>query len=257
MTGQKFPDLRAPVSTAVVHVRWLALDDVAPPLWDRMSPLLDDAERARAERFHFERDKQAYIAAHALARVMLSGQVSRPPTAWRFASNAHGKPHVLPEAGLPPLRFNLSHARGLVAVALTQESEVGIDVEVIDPKRLSFDLAARTFAPAEVAVLRETPPANLPDALFGFWTLKEAFIKAVGQGLSVPLQAFALTLDPLAIHFSDPIAEDPSCWLLRSHKPTPSHLLALALRHPDPRTVAVDMDSVTASDLLALAEQLS
>ncbi|HEX2841877.1 4'-phosphopantetheinyl transferase family protein [Hyphomicrobium sp.] len=257
MTRQKLPDLRARVSTAVVHVRWLAIDDVAEPLWDQLSQLLDDAECARAGRFHFERDKQAYIAAHALARVLLSGQVSRPPNSWRFATNPHGKPVVVPEAGLPQLRFNLSHTRGLVAVALTLENEVGIDVEAVDPKRLSFDLAARTFAPAEVAILRKTPPADLPEALFGFWTLKEAFIKAVGQGLSVPLQAFALTLDPLAIHFSDPIVEDPSRWLLRSYKPTSSHLLALALRHSDPARVFVEMARVTVPDLLALADQLA
>lgn len=257
MTGQKFPDLRARVSAAVVHVRWLAIDDVAQPLWDRLASLLDDAERARVERLRFERDKHAYIAAHALTRVMLSGQVSRPATAWRFTSNSYGKPQVAPEAGLPPLRFNLSHTRGLVAVALTLEHEIGIDVEVIDPKRLSFDLASRTFAPTEVAILRETPSANLTEVLFEFWTLKEAFIKAVGQGLAVPLQAFALTLDPLSIQFSDPIAEDPSCWFLRCHKPMPTHLLALALRHPDPSAVAVDAGRIAVSDLLAIADQLS
>lgn len=233
----------------------MVLDGIAPHVWDGLAVLLDDAERARAQRFHFERDRQAYVAAHALARTMLSAQAGRQPTGWRFSTNAHGKPEVIGEAGVPRLRFNLSHTRGLVAVALTLENAIGIDVEAIDPKRLSFSLAERTFAPAEVAMLRETPSADLPEALFGIWTLKEACIKAMGQGLAVPLQAFTLTLDPLSIDFSRSIAENPSQWLLWRHKPTSLHTLALALRHPDPAAVLVDAGGLEASDVLALALQ--
>jgi 4'-phosphopantetheinyl transferase len=255
VTAPNSPDFLAQVSTASIQVRWLVLDDVAPEQWGRLALLLDDDERARAARFHFERDRQAYFAAHALARAMLSGQMSRPPSSCRFATNAHGKPEVLREPGTPPLRFNLSHTRGLVAVALTLEHDVGIDVELVDAKRFSFDLAARTFAPAEVDLLRATPAADQPAALFAIWTLKEAIIKAMGRGLSMPLADFALSLDPLAVRFLEAHREDSARWFLRRFAPTRSHTMAVALRHPDPATVSVVAAEVDTSSLLAFAAQ--
>ena len=233
-------------------VRWLALEPIAPGLWDSLARLLDDAERARAARFHFARDRDAYVAAHALARTMLSGEVRRPPSDWRFAVNDHGKPEAICDPGAPALRFNLSHTRGLVAVALTMAHDIGVDVEIVEPRRLGLDLAARMFASAEVAMLRATAEADLPEAMFAIWTLKEACIKAMGRGLSVPLDAFALELDPLAVRFPALPGEDPAHWLLRRFRPTPAHTLALALRHPDPGAVCIDAGAITASQMLAL-----
>ncbi len=186
---------------------------------------------------------------------MLSGQAPRPPSNWRFATNVHGKPEVLRDPGTPPLRFNLSHTRGLVAVALTLEHDVGIDVELVDGKRFSFDLAARTFAPEEVDLLRATPDADQPAALFAIWTLKEAIIKAMGRGLSMPLADFALGLDPLSVRFLEKHGEDSAHWFLRRFAPTQTHTMAVALRHPDPAAVSVGAAEVSASDLLAFAAQ--
>lgn len=257
MSAPGLPDLLPPVSAAAVHVRWLTLDAVASAAWEPLASLLDDAERERASRFHFAHDRHAYIAAHALLRAMLSLKAPRPPADWRFSTGAHGKPEVVREPDIPPLSFNLSHTRGLVAVALTLTHDVGIDVEAIEPKRLSLALAERFFAPAEVALLRATPAEALPEKLFAVWTLKEACIKAMGRGLSLPLDAFTLALDPLAIHFSGALDERPDHWLLRRLAPTPTHTLALAVRHPAPATVEIDAAGVNASDLLALAAQAS
>jgi 4'-phosphopantetheinyl transferase len=255
VTAPNSPDLLSRVSTASVEVRWLKLDDVAPEHWEQLALLLDDSERERAARFHFERDRQAYVAAHALARAMLSGQAPRPLAVWRFTTNVHGKPEVLRDAGTPPLRFNLSHTRGLVAVALTLEHDVGIDVELVDSKRFSFDLAARTFAPEEVELLRATLAADQPQALFAIWTLKEAVIKAMGRGLSMPLADFALSLDPLAVRFLKAHGEDLAQWFLRRFAPTQTHTMAVALRHPDPAAVSIAAAEVDASSLLAFASQ--
>jgi 4'-phosphopantetheinyl transferase len=253
-----FPAICPYVSTTTVAVRWLVLESVAPAHWSVLAHLLDDGERARAERFYFERDRQAYVAAHALARTLLSVQSPRPPKDWCFSANTHGKPEVVQgdiahaDAALP-LRFNLSHTRGLVAVGVTLANDVGIDVEAIEPKRLGLELAERTFAPAEVALLRATPPDALPEALFAIWTLKEACIKAVGLGLAMPLEAFAVSLDPLAVDFAASLGENPGCWLLQRLAPTQDHTLALALRHPDPATVSIDAAGIEISDLVAAA----
>jgi 4'-phosphopantetheinyl transferase len=250
------PDLAGrllPISTTAVRVRWLVLDAVAPEMWVQFAALLDDAERARALRFHFDRDRQAYIAAHALARTLLSVEAVRPPAAWRFVEGPHGKPEVVREPGVPPLRFNLSHTHGLVAVALTLAHDIGIDVEIIDSKRAGLDFAQRVFAPAEAELLRVATQEALPETFFAIWTLKEACIKALGGGLSVPLDSFSLVLDPLSVHFTDALGEDAEHWRLWRTAPTPTHALAMALRHPDPTVVAIDAAGVGAQDILDLA----
>ena len=180
MTVPDLPGLHPPISTTAVRVRWLVLDAVEPEMWAELAALLDDAERARADRFHFDRDRQAYIAAHALARTLLSAEAPRPPATWRFTEGVHGKPEVVREPGVPPLRFNLSHTHGLVAVALTLAHDVGIDVETIDPKRAGLEFAERVFAPAEVALLRAASREALPDTFFAIWSLKEVGHQSAG-----------------------------------------------------------------------------
>lgn len=246
------------MSTALVRVRWLETGGIASETWDALSLLLDDEERARAARFHFERDRQAYIAAHALLRAALSAEAPRPLPDWRFSANDFGKPEVIGGGETPPLRFNLSHTRGLVAVAVTLVHDVGIDVEALDPGRLSMDLAASTFAPAEVAMLRATPDADLTGALYAVWTLKEACIKAIGKGLSLPLDSFSVTLDPLAVSFSEAAGEVAPRWLLKRSAPTGEHTLALALAvsHPEPRSITIDAAGIDVGEILALARQV-
>lgn len=222
-----------------VEIRWLALDRVGADDWPALERLLDEGERDRAGRFRREHDRRAYIAGHALVRAMLSRCAPVPPAAWRFAANAYGRPEILRQAGTPPLRFNLTHTRGLAAAAVTFEGDIGLDAEWLDRPALTMDLAARSFAPAEIEYLAKIPADRRKDALFGLWTLKEAYVKAVGRGLSLPLDAFAFAMEPLRISFSPPIEDAPDGWLFRRFRPTPSHAMALALRHPEPRRVVV------------------
>src|ERR1700759_1140325 len=107
-----------------VEIRWLALPQIGLGDWPSLERMLDDPERERAGRFRFERDRNAYVAAHALLRGMLSGLVRRDPADCGFAPGQHGKPHLVADAGVPPFSFNISHTRGLVAVAITVESEI-------------------------------------------------------------------------------------------------------------------------------------
>ena len=255
MTVPNLLDPIPPISTTAVRVRWLALESVAAEHWAAFAALLDDAERARAARFHFERDRQAYVAAHALARTLLSVEVPRPTSDWRFVEGAQGKPEIVREPGMPPLRFNLSHTHGLVAVAMTHAHDLGIDVESIDAGRAGLDFAERVFAPAEIAALRAVPPEAFAETFYAIWTLKEACIKALGGGLSVPLDAFAVSWDPLSVQFSDTLGEDGAHWRLFRATPTPAHALALALRHPEPAAVTLDATGIRPQDILALAAQ--
>ncbi|HLO77288.1 MAG TPA: 4'-phosphopantetheinyl transferase superfamily protein [Magnetospirillum sp.] len=236
-----------------VALWWLQLDRVEPGQWPRLEALLDDAERSRSRRFAFERDRHAYVAAHALGRVLLSCRAGGEPSAWRFEVGAHGKPEVLTAPGTPRLRLNLSHTRGLAAAVLTETNDVGVDVEWLDRQPSTMDLAQRFFAAEECAQLAQVPPAQINETFLAFWTLKEAYVKAIGKGLAQPLDSFAFTLQPLAISFDDPAADDPGRWLFRRFRPTPSHLMALALRHPAPSTVTIDARAMDVGSLVAAA----
>ncbi len=238
-----------------VDIRWLETARVGLQDWPRLERLLDMSERHCAARFRFGRDRQSFVAAHALLRGMLSSRVAMPPAEWRFDINPQGKPEARLPPGAPRLRVNLSHTRGLVAVALANGHDIGIDVEWHARSGLTLDIADRYFAPAEVAALHRMDSTQLHDGLFAFWTLKEAFNKAIGLGLSFPLDAFAFTLSPLSISFV-PGAEVPGPWLFRRFAPTSSHAMALALRHPAPERVSI---VARAADLGALldSDQLS
>ncbi len=229
----------------LVTLRWLALDAIEPSRWSVLAGVLDDSERARAGRFHFERDRQAYIAAHALTRATLSQCYDRPPEAWRFSTGTHGKPEI--DDGV--LRFNLSHTRGFVVVAVTHDSDVGVDVERLDPKRLGPEVTDRFFAPAETAYLRSLPEGAWSEAAYAFWTLKEAYIKATGLGLSCPLDAFHFGLDPIAIQFSPRITDDPAQWRFQRWRPTQEHSVALGVRHASPDRLEIDARGVQDDEL--------
>ncbi len=229
----------------VVTVRWLVPDTIDASRWPALRAVLDADECARVDRLYFERDRKAYIAAHALARVTLSRCVERPPEAWRFVAGAHGKP----QDDTGTLRFNLSHTRGLVAVVVAQAVDLGVDVERVDPQRLGPELTDRVFTSAECAHLHTIPKSARTDAAYAFWTLREAYIKAIGLGLACPLDAFHFNLDPLSIHFSSRLADDPAQWLFRLWRPTPDHVMALGVRHPDSDRIRLDARAVRDDEL--------
>lgn len=204
------------------------------------SALLDSSERARAARFRFEKDRRLFVTSHVLLRVMLSRFAAVAPVAWQFTSNAQGKPEIEPGLTDVPLRFNLSHTEGLAVCAITLERDIGVDVEATDRSNCAMDIARSQFAPAEIAYLERLAPAARAEAFFIIWTLKEAYIKAIGQGLSQSLADFAVDMDTLRIAFSLRLDDDPENWQFGHMRPTARHTLALAVRHPaaDRLTVA-------------------
>jgi 4'-phosphopantetheinyl transferase len=206
---------------------WLARPDAAAR--DRDRAVLSADERAAADRFHFERDRDLYTTAHALLRRALTHHGGRDTAAWDFERNAYGCPRI---AGGSPLRFNLSHTPGLVAVAIAVDREVGVDVEHVARPGATVELADDFFAPAEVRALRALPAAEQRERFFAYWTLKESYIKARGMGLSIPLAQFAFDLsDPAGIRiaFTAPLVDDPAAWYFERSQPTPEHAMAITV----------------------------
>lgn len=241
-----------PLEKATVRLRWLQLQPGDLSHLPRWQAILDPTELARANRFVFVADRESFVAAHALARSMLGEATGRSPVSWRFTTGAFGKPAVPADDFPSPPRFNISHTRGFVACALAHH-DVGVDVEASD-RPIELDIAERFFAPEEVAILNALPTAQKRSTFFRFWTLKEAFIKATGEGLDRPLDSFSFSLDPIRIAFHPerqrrPHREDPVEWHFAEYCPIPDRPVALAVRHTSARPLHLDACSAKAQEI--------
>ncbi len=237
------------LQAGTAHVWWLTVDDLPDAALARWSAVLEPAERARARRFAFPRDRRQFTAAHALLRGMLGHFAGTPPAEWRFAPRAHGKPEIHPDHAQPRLAFNISHTRGAVACALVLDHAVGVDIEDRFRSGNHLKLADYYFARDELAILRAAPEAEQGSLFFTFWTLKEAYIKAIGKGLSLPLDQFAFSLAPLGIAFGSGIADDPAAWQFATTQPNERHTLSLAVRTAGARPVTIAWRRMSGDDV--------
>lgn len=227
--------LLLPLPPGEAHV-WITEPErvTDPRLLEAYLALLDGAERDRHLRFHFEKHRRQYLVSHALVRLCLSRYAAVPPEAWSFRANAYGCPELAGQ-GSPKLRFNLSHTDGMTLFAVTREEDVGVDVEDTLRPGETVAIADRFFAPAEVATLRALPMERQRERFFEYWTLKEAYIKARGMGLSLPLEQFAFELQPEQpprISFDPRLHDDPATWRFLQLRLSARHQAALAVRRP-------------------------
>lgn len=212
-----------------------ALTDDAPALYH----LLHTDERARADRFVYDRHRWAFVAGRAALRTLLSEYVGVARDRLRFRYSATGKPDLAEPPA--PVRFNLSHSGDVALVAVTRRLDVGVDVERVEPDRAGDDVAERYFSPDEVAALRRLPSPRRIAGFFSVWTLKEAYIKALGDGLSRPLDTFTVELafaGPSRLLRAD--GDDPSAWTLHTLDPGPGYAGAVAVRARDVRVASLD-----------------
>jgi 4'-phosphopantetheinyl transferase len=233
-----------PLDTNAVRMRWLFLSAAKTEHLSFWRQMLDEDELRRADRFHFPVDREAFTAGHALTRAMLSEVTGKPSTRWRFVEGKYGRPEIASSCETGGLRFNVSHTRGLVACAVAYRS-VGVDVEsadhMPDPR-----IADTVFAPEEALVLKSAPPALQRVLFFRLWTLKEAFIKATGEGLRRPLNSFSFTLDPARIRFHSEragaaLSDVPAKWQFAEHRLSPHQHLALAVQHGESGPMRLDV----------------
>jgi len=167
--------------------------DVSP---GEAEPVLSDQERWRADRFAFPRDRRRYVVARARLRDLLGERLGVRPETVELTYGPNGKPALGPRFAWAKLHFNASHCEDLAVFAFATGRQVGVDVEAVRSMDDADAVAARFFSPAEKTVYRALPPRDRPLAFFQCWTRKEAFIKAVGDGLSYPLDQFDVSLVP-------------------------------------------------------------
>jgi 4'-phosphopantetheinyl transferase len=151
---------------------------------------LSDDERARADRFHFARDRNNYIAARSGLRRLLSRYTAIPPAELAFRYGARGKPALVYSGIAPKLAFNVAHSGAYAVYAVGCGRQVGVDVEKIRPEVAIEDLAAANFSPKERGALLALSVDERLRRFFALWTCKEAYVKARGEGLFIPLDSF-------------------------------------------------------------------
>jgi 4'-phosphopantetheinyl transferase len=191
---------------------------------------LSTDERMRRDRFVFARDRHDFTVAHGLARGALSYYVDRAPDEWRFRTDSFGKPAIVePQAGMPPLTFNLSHTRGRAACAIALDTRLGIDIERIERVTEFEEVAGRFFSPTEVSMLNACAPDEHGTRFLELWTLKEAYVKAIGRGMSLPFDSFAMSFEEDRINFAPP-PDEGTGWNFLLAEPPAGGRIAVAVQ---------------------------
>lgn len=176
-----------------IHV-WSAGLDVDAKTRGGLKAALTSEEHVRAARFRFERDRQRFTVARGILRDILSRYLHCRPAELAFSYGPHGKPALANDT--TSLCFNVSHSGELALYAVSPGVEVGVDVERVEARNAGRDIAERFFAPREIAALGSLPSDLQVEAFFLCWTRKEAYIKAIGKGISIPLESFEVSLMP-------------------------------------------------------------
>lgn len=214
-----------------VHV-WRA--SLRPPadVLARLQTTLSADERARAARFHFPQHRTAFVAGRGVQREILARYTGLPPTALMYREGSHGKPELDGAAGGMGIRFNVSNSGDLALYAVTLGRELGVDLELLKPMPDGMDIASRFFSAPENEVFAALPDDVRDLAFFRCWTRKEAYIKAVGEGLSMPLDRFDVAFapgEPARILRTRGNPAEAERWTMLALEPGPGYVGALAV----------------------------
>jgi 4'-phosphopantetheinyl transferase len=206
---------------------WRADLELQSPELRLLHETLTPDELDRAARFHLLKDQQRFIAARGVLRDILARYLGRSPTELHFSYASFGKPSLASDCAADSLRFNLSHSGSIALYAVARQREVGIDLERIEPKFDEDGIAEKFFSRNEVAKLRSLPASARFQAFFNCWTRKEAYVKARGAGLQIPLESFDVSLAP--DEQAAFLSEGEFGWSLRALRLDPDYAAAVAV----------------------------
>jgi len=217
---------------AHLHIVRLAdfADEPEEALMARFGGLLSEDERERVERPTLQKRRREILLTRMLVRTRLSLYAEIDPKDWHFGVGERGRPFIADPIPSSFIDFNLTHTEGMIVCLVAPHAGIGIDVEYLPRRNDTAAIASHFFAPEE--------QADLGDRFFTYWTLKEAYIKARGKGLALPLDGFWFDLagEEPTISFDERIDDDPALWRFQSFELSPDHLCSVALPiGPGPR----------------------
>jgi 4'-phosphopantetheinyl transferase len=205
--------------------------------------LLSAAEKKRCAAFHFEKHRAEYALSHAMLRLALSEYAPVKSGEWQFLTGEKGKPEIASPTLDTPIWYNLSHTDGLAVCVAGRVRQLGVDVENMNRKASHQELAKHFFAPAEYEYLRNLPASLQREAFFRIWTLKEAYIKAEGKGLSIPLDSFSFRFsnqNPPQVVLESNSESNPGAWSFFELQPGPDYRVSVGVKNPDLRAFQVE-----------------
>jgi 4'-phosphopantetheinyl transferase len=215
-----------------VHV-WRASLELPSSQVEKLQRNLSEEELERAERFHFQRHRDHFIVARGLLRTILGRYLKVEPGRLLFQYGPKGKPELAGDTSRRALCFNLSHSHGLALYGVTRDREIGVDVERIRPDVAGEKIAERFFSPQEAATLRELPAHVRQEAFYTCWTRKEAYLKAIGEGITLRLDQFEVSVtpgEPAVLLSINGDSKEASSWCLKGLDPGPGFVGALAVK---------------------------
>ncbi len=218
-----------------VHIWRTDLEQVSESLLEPFRALMNREELERNHRFIRWQGQLTHAVTRALVRTVLSNYADVDSRDWQFIAGEHGKPELLNPP--LPLRFNVSHSARYIVCAVTLKQDIGIDIEHTARNNDVRSIADRYFSAEEVSALFQLPDEVQVDRFFDYWTLKEAYMKARGEGISLGLGNFSFHLDnPERIRLSvtDKIQDTPEGWQFRLFHPADAYRMALAVKRESP-----------------------
>ena len=221
----------APGTIACWHVDLEQPDDRVAALTE----ILADDERERAIRFAFARDRRRFVVTRACLRVLLGAAAGCRAASIRFAYGESGKPSLAGGPAVSPLHFSVSHSRDLAVIALSRHAALGVDVEALRPLPDAANIACRYFTAAEADTIATAPDAERLLTFFLCWTRKEAFAKALGDGLTLALDRYRVSCrpgEPARVLEIDGSAADAAQWSVYDLTPAPGFIGAAAMHAP-------------------------
>lgn len=241
ITAAAWPGIRYSAVLAEGEVRvWLVDLGRATATGEGLTRVLSEDEWERAARFYFRRDAMRWVMGRAALRAIVGQCLGVAPRAVRFRYGRCGKPELAPPFDRHSLCFNASHSAGLALFAVTGGRRIGVDIERLRPLPDLEAIAERMFSPQEQQALRRLPPAQRHEGFFNCWTRKEAYIKAIGEGLAYPLERFTVSLAPGAPPRLEDVQDDPAevgRWTLGALEPEPGYAAAVAIEGRPARLV--------------------
>jgi len=214
-----------------IHLWSIRLDPPAERV-ERLGRFLAADEWERANRFRFEKHRRQYAVGRGALRALLAAYLDIPPERVQFTYGPRGKPFLAPPLGAAGLQFNLSNSNELALAGFVLGAEIGVDVEHLRPMPDCEQIAERFFSQSEREVLRGIPAPRKVEAFFNCWTRKEAYLKAVGEGLAVPLDSFDVTLapgDPPRMLTLEGDPERAGRWSFHHFRPAEDYIGAVAI----------------------------
>lgn len=234
MTSLSFspPPFKLELVTDEIHI-WCASLDQPVSQFQRLKQTLSMDEQMRAERFHFKQDRKHFIISRGILRTILGRYLNMKPNQLKFCYGKNGKPALAGTFRNRTIHFNISHSEAVGLYAFTQDSEIGVDIEHIRDISEMEQIAEHFFSVRENAIFSALPKSEKRETFFKCWTCKEAFIKAIGNGLSIPLEKFDVSIvpgEPVKLISIEGDQKRAARWSIQELKPAPGYVAAFALQ---------------------------